>query len=94
MVTALRPAPGFSCDPLVASISLLKDDEIESMTVEDLQQIIRLSRGIEASPLVPAFVRESSHALLVRLSKLARDRCHERIAEPTDTLASATWFSA
>ena len=94
MVTAVRSVAGFAFDPLVASISLLKDDEIESMSVEDLQQIIRLSRGVEASPLVPAFVRDSSHALLVRLSKIARDRCHERIAEPTDELAGVSWFSA
>lgn len=69
----------FVGDPLMDAIAHTTDEEIRSMSRQDLLDVIRLSRGLKSPRFAPSSLRDVDDDLLVEIALLARDRCRAKL---------------
>jgi hypothetical protein len=61
------------------AIAHTTDEEIRSMSRQDLLDVIRLSRGLKAPRFAPSSLRDVDDDLLIDFALLARDRCRAKL---------------
>jgi hypothetical protein len=73
-----RTAP-FRQDPLITAVAQMSDGQLLAMDRDDLLEVIRLSRGLNALASVFEDLNECDHDTLLGFALLARDKCRREL---------------
>ena len=94
LVSATAARFKFPRDPVITSIARLTDRELDRMSRDDLQDLIRLSRDVDPELRVMRALDDCETEQLREAARHAREKCQEHLLEEFRARNSLPWFSA